>query len=137
MLAAKDDPPGFFVLHEFRLPAGDVATRQRAAARLAEMPHAQNEQVLPMLVSIDDYRDVSCVRRVRALPGSGDEAGDRIREALAIETESSGPPRYYKERAALAGERADPSYYRMAVTESGVCASGAVMACRWSPSKPT
>ncbi len=111
---------GFFVLHELRLLAGDGATRRRAAAQLAEMPRTQDEQVLPMLVSIDDHRDVACVRRVGALPGSGDEAGARIREALTPEAESSGPPRYYKERAALAGEREDPSYYRMAVTESGI-----------------
>ncbi len=111
---------GFFVLHEVRLPASDGGTRRRAAARLAEMPHAQDEEVLPMLVSIDDHRDVACVRRVGVLPGSGDEAGTRIRHALTPETQSGGPPRYYKERAAVASEGGVRSYYRMAVTESGI-----------------
>ncbi len=110
---------GFFVLHELRLPAGDGATRRRAAVRLAEMPHAQDEEVLPMLVSIDDHRDVACVRRVGVLPGSGDDASTRIRHALTPGAESGGPPRYYKERAAVASEAGVRSYYRMAVTESG------------------
>lgn len=111
---------GFFVLHEVRLSAGDPATRLRAAARLADMPHADDERVLPMLVSIDDHRDVACVRRVGALPGSGDEAGARVRRALTPGAEGGAPPRYYDERAAVAGEGGARSYYRMAVTESGI-----------------
>lgn len=83
------------------------------------MPQARDEQVLPLLVSIDDRRDVACVRRVRALPEVGDEAGERIHAALRPEPESSGPPRYYRERAAISDERGIQSYYRMAVTESG------------------
>lgn len=109
---------GFFVLHELRLATGDLATRLRAAARLAGMPTARGERVLPLLVSIDDQRDVACLRRVNELPVD-DEAGPRICEALALESEDRAPPRYYNERAAIAGERGDPAYYRMAVTESG------------------
>ena len=109
----------FFVLHELRLTTGDLATRLLVAARIAGMTQAEDEQVLPMLVSIDDGRDVACVRRVHALPGVDDDAGVRIRKALGTEPESSGPPRYYNERAAIAGERGTQSYYRMAVTESG------------------
>ena len=109
---------GFFVLHELRLPTGDLPTRLRAAARLADMPTARGERVLPLLVSIDDQRDVACLRRVHELPAD-DEAGPRIREALAPESEERALPRYYNERAAIAGERGDAGYYRMAVTESG------------------
>ncbi len=127
---------GFFVLHELRLPAGDVATRRSAAARLAEMPYAQDEQVLPMLVSIDDHRDVACVRRVGALPGGGDEAGARIRHALTPEAESSGPPRYYTERAALASAGGARSYYRMAVTESGINEDAAAGTLADAPAPP-
>lgn len=108
----------FFVLHELRLGNPDLATRLLAAAQLAGMTPADDEQVLPMLVSLDDRRDVACVRRVRALPGVGDDAGERIQGALHPKPESSGPPRYYSERA-LAGDRALNSYFRMAVTESG------------------
>jgi hypothetical protein len=110
---------GFFVLHELRLTTGDDSARLRAAARLADMPQAADEQVLPMLVSIDDHRDVACVRRVRVLPEVGDDAGVRIQTALAPEPAGSEPPRYYRERAAVSGEHGVRSYYRMAVTESG------------------
>ncbi len=82
------------------------------------MPTARGERVLPLLVSIDDQRDVACLRRVHELP-LDDEAGPRIREALAPESGDRAPPRYYNERAAIASERGDPAYYRMAVTESG------------------
>lgn len=109
---------GFFVLHELRLTSGDDSTRLLAAARLARMPRSEDEQVLPLLVSIDDRRAVACVRRVPTLPES-DDAGVRIRMALAPEPESSAPPRYYKERGGLTGRRGVRSYYRMAVTESG------------------
>lgn len=109
---------GFFVLHELRLASGDDAAGLRAAARLAGMPRAVDEQVLPLLVSIDDHRDVACVRRVRVLPEVGDDAGVRIQIALAPEPADS-EPRYYRERTAVSGERGPRSYYRMAVTESG------------------
>ncbi len=113
--------PGFFILHELRLSASDDATRRRAAKCLAELPEVPDEQRLPLFVSIDDRRDVACLRRVGALPSDGgDEAGKRLHEALTPEAEVFGPPRYYKERAALVGERAVQSYYRMAVTESGI-----------------
>lgn len=127
---------GFFVLHELRLPTDDGATRRRAAVRLAEMPHAQDEEVLPMLVSIDDHRDVACVRRVGVLPGSGDDAGTRIRHALTPGAESGGPPRYYKERAAVAGEAGVRSYYRMAVTESGINEEAAASTLADAPAPP-
>lgn len=109
---------GFFVLHELRLPTGDLPTRRRAAARLAGMPTARGERVLPLLVSIDDQRDVACLRRVGELPAD-DEAGPRIREALSPGGDGRAPPRYYNERAAIADERGKAGYYRMAVTESG------------------
>lgn len=113
---------GFFILHELRLSASDVATRRRAAKCLADLPEALHEQLLPLFVSIDDRRDVACLRRLRTLPRDDDrdEVGKRLHEALTPEAEVFGPPRYYKERAAMVGERAVPSYYRMAVTESGI-----------------
>lgn len=109
----------FFILHELRLTTADLASRVRATARLASMPRAKDEQLLPMLVSIDDRHDVACLRRVQALPGSGDDTGERIHAALSPELQSGGRPRFYKERAALADGPGEPSYYRMAVTEGG------------------
>lgn len=113
---------GFFILHELRLSASDVTTRRRAAKCLADLPEARDEQLLPLFVSIDDRRDVACLRRVRTLPRDDDrdDAGKRLHEALTPEAEVFGPPRYYKERTAMVGERAVQSYYRMAVTESGI-----------------
>lgn len=110
---------GYFVLHELRLASGDGAARARAAERLASIPQRRGEQVLPLLVSIDDRRDVACVRHVRELPGAGDEAGAGIRAALRAEPGSGRPPRVYAERARLGGRQGTHSYFRMAVTESG------------------
>lgn len=109
----------FYVLHELRLPTGDDATRLLAATQLAGMPREADEQVLPLLVSIDDHRDVACLSRSPLPPAAGDQAGARILAALAPEAESSGPPRYYRERAS-SGEREGQGYFRMAVTESGL-----------------
>ncbi len=121
MLSAMRQGPGFFILHELRLSTGDDATRRRAAKCLAELPEARDEQRLPLFVSIDDRRDVACLRHVGRLPSDdGDEAGRRLHEALTPEAEVFGLPRYYTERAAMVGERAVQSYYRMAVTESGI-----------------
>lgn len=126
---------GFFVLHELRLATGDLATRLRAAARLAGMPTARGERVLPLLVSIDDQRDVACLRRVHELP-AGDDAGARIRDAVAPQSEDRAPPRYYNERAALFSEEGAQTYYRMAVTESGTNDT-AVAASAPPPERPS
>lgn len=115
----------FYVLHELRLPTGDDATRLLAATQLAGMPLDAGEQVLPLLVSIDDHRDVACLSRSPLAPAAGDRAGARIRAALVPEAESSGPPRYYRERAS-SGEREGQGYFRMAVTESGLNDGGSV-----------
>jgi hypothetical protein len=109
---------GFFVLDELRLSAGDAAMQVQAAARVAAMPWAPDEQMLPMLVSIDDRRDVACLRRVRQLPAAGEDSGLRIQEALTPDVKRSGPSRCYRERTAVSGSGVH-SYYRMAVTESG------------------
>jgi len=109
---------GFFVLHELRLASGDDAAGLRAAARLAGMPQAVDEQVLPLLVNIDDHRDVACVRHVRVLPEVGDDAGLRIQIALAPEPAGGEPPRYYRERAAVSGE----------LPTLGVCLGGQLLA---------
>lgn len=79
----------------------------------------RGDEVLPLLISIDDPREVACVSHVRTLPAAGDEAGRRINAALVPPPETTAPPRYYRERAALAGGRGPTAYYRMAVTESG------------------
>lgn len=126
----------YYVLHELRLPTGDDATRLLAAAQLAGMPREAGEQVLPLLVSIDDHRDVACLSRSPMPPEAGDRAGARIQAALVPEAESSGPPRYYRERAS-AGEREGQGYFRMAVTESGLNGRGAGVADPAAPEHDT
>jgi hypothetical protein len=92
--------------------------RVLAAARLAAMPWANEEKMLPMLVSIDDRRDVACLRRVHRLPTDSEHSALRIQQALTPDAVSGGPSRCYDERAAVSGSGIH-SYYRLAVTESG------------------
>jgi hypothetical protein len=102
------------VVQEFRLHNADTA--EDAAGIVAHFSRGLGP-VVPLLTSIDDKRDVATVRAVH--PGElleGDPA-----ERVALEPLVAGwqPPRHYGPRITERSERS-PSYYRLAVTDSGI-----------------
>jgi hypothetical protein len=101
-------------LHEFRLNAADDAGE---AARLVDSFSGGIEPSLPLLVSIDDRRDVAIVRALHASETA--ESGQTRHGSLGPLVTSWQDVKRYGPRIA---ERAEspPSYYRLAVTESGI-----------------
>jgi len=108
------DPIDALVLQEFRLldPASAAA-----AARILDASTPSGETAVPLLVSIDDACDVASVHAVRA----GEPAGPDPKQRGALDRMVSvwQPPKRYSPRIT---ERSatPPSYYRLAVTESGI-----------------
>ena len=102
------------VLQEFRLHAADTAGD---AARIVRAFSSGSEPAVPLLTSIDDDRDVATVRALR--PGEGLEADPGQRAALDPLVASWQPLKQYGPQIT---EHSDnrPSYYRLAVTESGI-----------------
>jgi hypothetical protein len=101
-------------LEEFRLrAAGDAG---EVARRVASFPSGI-EPAVPLLVSIDDPRDVATVRALH--PGEPADGAPGQRAALDPLVASWRPPKRYRPRIA---EHSDspPSSYRLAVTESGI-----------------
>ena len=101
-------------LEEFRLRiAGDA---DEAARRVAAFPRGI-ERTVPLLVSIDDPRDVATVRALHAGELADEAAGQRA--SLDPLVASWQPMKRYRLRIA---EHSDspPSSYRLAVTESGI-----------------
>ena len=109
-----DDHIDTFVLQEFRLHAADTAVH---AARIVAAFSDGIEPAVPLLTSIDDRRDVATVRALHA--GETADADPLERAALEPLVASWQPPRRYGPRIT---ERSDspPTYYRLAVTESGI-----------------
>ena len=101
-------------LEEFRLRAAGDA--DEVARRVASFPGGI-EPAVPLLVSIDDPRDVATVRAVHAGEGTDGIPGQRA--ALDPLVASWQPVKRYRPRIA---EHSDspPSSYRLAVTESGI-----------------
>lgn len=101
-----------FELHEMRLRAS--SDRVAAAKALADQAGPDGLSV-PLLSSIEDARDVALLRAVRA----GDAPDGDMSAVLSPYVTSRQPVRYYRSRLALdSADRA--SYYRLAVTESGI-----------------
>jgi len=101
------------VLQEFRLRAADTA---HDVARLLAMSPRGIESDPPLLVSIDDHRDVATVR---ALHRGETAARHPARAALDALVACWQPVKRYGPRIT---ERSTdpPSDYRLAVTESGI-----------------
>ena len=110
---SNDDHTDTFVLQEFRLRAS--ASVDDVARIVATF--APDTEPVPLLISIDDQRDVATLRAVHS--GESVEADPRERAALGSLVTSWQPLRQYGPRIT---ERSDspPSYYRLAVTESGI-----------------
>jgi hypothetical protein len=102
------------VVQEFRLHSADTAGD--AAGIVAAFSCGVGPTV-PLLTSIDDNRDVATVRAVHL--GDVLEGDPAERMALGPLVSRWQPPRHYGPRITERCEGA-PSYYRLAVTESGL-----------------
>jgi hypothetical protein len=109
-----DDPINAVVLQEFRLHAPDTGGE---AARIVAAFSEGIEPAVPLLTSIDDPRDVATVRALHA--GETADGAPGQRAALDPLVASWQPLKQYGPRIAERAER-PPSYYRLAVTESGI-----------------
>jgi hypothetical protein len=108
-------------LHEFRLNSTDTAGE---AARLVDSFSAGREPAVPLLVSIDDRRDVAIVSALHVGETVPSEQG-RHGSLGPLVTTWQDVKRYgprITERAA--GAEGVPSHYRLAVTESGIHDAG-------------
>lgn len=111
-------PINALVLQEFRLHAADSAAE---AARIVAAFSDGVEPAVPLLTSIDDDRDVAIVRGLHA--GEQGEGDPRQRAALDPLVASWQPVREYGPRITERSE-SPPTYYRLAVTESGITNAG-------------
>lgn len=102
------------VLQEFRLRDPDTSG---AAARIVAAFAGGIEPAVPLLTSIDDRHDVATVRALHE--GEGTDADPGQRAALDPLVASWQPPKQYGPRITERSE-SPPSYYRLAVTESGI-----------------
>ena len=102
------------VVQEFRLHSADTAAD--AAGIVAAFSRGIGPAV-PLLTSIDDNRDVATVRALHSGDVLEDDPAERV--ALGPLVASWQPPRHYGPRIAERSE-SSPSYYRLAVTESGI-----------------
>ena len=102
------------VLEEFRLySAASAGEAERIVAAFSD----GIEPRVPLLTSIDDDRDVAIVRGLHA--GEQPESDPRQRAALEPFVASWKPIRQYGPRITERSE-SPPTYYRLAVTESGI-----------------
>ena len=108
------DPINTLILEEFRLHAADSSGE---AARIVAAFSGGIEPPVPLLTSIDDDRDVAIVRGLHA--GEQPESDLRQRAALEPFVASWKPIRQYGPRITERSE-SPPTYYRLAVTESGI-----------------
>jgi len=109
-----DDGVNALVLQEFRLRAADSAG---LAAQLVATLDDGIEPGVPLLVSVDDRRDVATMRALH--PGERTDGHEGQSDALDRLVERWQPVARYTPRIT---ERSDdpPSYYRLAVTGSGI-----------------
>jgi len=123
----NDDPINTLVLQEFRLHAADTAEE---AARIVATFDPGAEDVVPLLMSIDDRRDVATVRALHA----GDTADDGLAQRAALDplVASWQPAKQYGPRITESSD-SPPSYYRLAVTGSGINNAPAAAVAAQSP----
>jgi hypothetical protein len=121
---ATNDPITVLVVQEFRLRA---ASDGSAAARIVAASPRGIEPAIPMLTSIEDRRDVATVRALHA--GEQADAGAVERADLDHLVSSWAAPKLYGPRLTERSQ-SPPSSFRLAVTESGINAGGALMTAR-------
>ena len=108
------------VLEEFRLRSPDMGA---AAARIAAT-FSGIEPTVPLLTSIDDPHDVAAIWAIHSEEGTGAVAAQRNKLDHLVATWR--PLKQYGPRVT---ERSQgrPARYRLAVTESGINATGSVV----------
>jgi len=106
-----DERPQTVELQELRLTAPDT---DGTVARLIAGSYRAQDAAVPMLTSIDEQRDVAILRAV-----GEDGAAEAARELLAPFVSTWQSPKRYRLRMA-ARSQSPPTYYRLAVTESGI-----------------
>jgi hypothetical protein len=108
------------VLEEFRLHSPDLGA---AAARIAAT-FAGLEPTVPLLTSIDDPHDVAAIWAIHRDEGTGAVAAQRNKLDHLVATWR--PLKHYEPRVT---ERSQgrPAHYRLAVTESGINATGSAV----------
>ena len=102
------------VLEEFELRAADT---DGAVARLLASSSNGRVRPVPLLTSIDDERRVATVRAVGEQENLDPSAAERA--ALEPFVSNWHMPRHYRPRI-VERSQSPPSYYRLAVTESGI-----------------
>jgi hypothetical protein len=111
---STDDRIQLLVLEEFRLRSGDA---DGAVARIVAGSRPGREPPMPLLTSIDDRRDVATLRAVHT--GESAEPDGVQHAALEPFVSSWQTPKHYGPRMTERSE-SPPTYYRLAVTESGI-----------------
>lgn len=106
------------VLEEFRLRSSDLGL---AAARIAAS-FSGVEPTVPLLTSIDDPHDVAAVWALHSDEGTGAVAAQRNKLDRLVA--SWRPLKHYEPRITERSSQSPPSHYRLAVTESGINATG-------------
>lgn len=109
----NDDRVHTLVLQEFRLSEIDDGT----VARIVAQTPPGLEAAVPLLTSIDDRHDVATIRALRAGESTAPDAAQRV--ALEPLVSRWQPERRYASRIAERSQ-SPPTYYRLAVTESGI-----------------
>jgi len=114
---ATNGPITALELREFRLTA---ATTTDEVARVVGSFSGGIDPAVPLLVSVDDRRDVAIVRAVHANDGA--EADHEQCGSLDPLVASWQDVKLYGPRITerAAGAEGSPAYYRLAVTESGI-----------------
>ena len=106
-------PVTSLVLEEFRLRSPEMVV---AAAQIVAT-FSGIESTVPLLTSIDDPRDVAAIWALHAGEGTAAVLGQRTKLDPLVEVWR--PLKHYKPRITEWSHR-PPTYYRLAVTESGI-----------------
>lgn len=112
-----EDPIQLLVLQEFQLAAVDS---DGAVARIVRESRDGSDPAVPLLTSIDDRHHVATLWAIRASDSTEPEVAQRA--ALEPFVSRWDQPRQYRPRI-TEGSREESSYYRLAVTESGINAA--------------
>lgn len=115
---SEQDLINAIVLQEFRLHDADT---DGVAARIVAGFAGGIKAAVPLLTSIDDRRDVAIVRAVHAGECTDEDAEEHA--ALDPLVSTWQPSKQYGPRIAERSSR-PPTYYRLAVTESGINDAG-------------
>jgi hypothetical protein len=123
---STDDPIRLLVLDEFRLSTRDA---HGAVARIVGRSRSGREPAVPLLTSIADRRNVAVLRGLHI----GESAEPDVAQRAELDEFVSRwqAPKHYGPRISERSQ-SPPTYYRLAVTESGINDREPV---GWSPAR--